>query len=134
MAQLILSEFELLILIIIKNEPSYGYKIMQHPLIKMSQPAPSRSTIYTALQKLTTHKMVKSKLSYQVKTPARKFFSLSAKGQYYLLQHGTSYIAEEMVSQKEIIQYHIEKNAYLRVLQENIKMYHPFGNRPHTRF
>lgn len=92
------------LLLLLAERPMYGYEIIKELEKKFSGYwKPKTGTIYPALEKLEKNKSVTSKVEFRDKTPDRKHYAITAKGQHEL--------AESMVhwsKMAEIIENHWE--------------------------
>lgn len=92
------------LLLLLAERPMYGYEIIKKLEKKFSGYwKPKTGTIYPALEKLEKNKSVTSKVEFRDKTPDRKHYAITDKGQ--------SEIAESMIhwsKMAEIIENHWE--------------------------
>lgn len=92
------------LLLLLAERPMYGYEIIKELEKKFSGYwKPKTGTIYPALEKLEKNKSVTSKVEFMDKTPDRKHYAITGKGQAEL--------AESMVhwaKMAEIIENHWE--------------------------
>lgn len=92
------------LLLLLAERPMYGYEIIKELEKKFSGYwKPKTGTIYPALEKLEKNRSVTSKVEFRDKTPDRKHYAITAKGQAEL--------AESMVhwsKMAEIIETHWE--------------------------
>lgn len=92
------------LLLLLAERPMYGYEIIKELEKKFSGYwKPQTGTIYPALEKLEENKSVTSKVEFRDKTPDRRHYAITAKGQKEL--------AESMIhwsKMAEIIETHWE--------------------------
>ncbi len=92
------------LLLLLSERPMYGYEIIKELEKKFSGYwKPKTGTIYPALEKLEKNKSVTSKVEFRDKTPDRKHYAITGKGE--------NEIAESMVhwsKMAEIIENHWE--------------------------
>lgn len=92
------------LLLLLSERPMYGYEIIKELEKKFSGYwKPKTGTIYPALEKLEKNKSVTSKVEFRDKTPDRKHYAITEKGE--------NEIAESMVhwsKMAEIIENHWE--------------------------
>src|SRR5437867_5047804 len=70
------------LLLLLAERPMYGYEIIKELEKKFSGYwKPKTGTIYPALEKLEKTKSVTSKVEFRDKTPDRKHYAITAKGQ-----------------------------------------------------
>ena len=75
------------LLLLLAERPMYGYEIIKELEKKFSGYwKPKTGTIYPALEKLEKTKSVTSKVEFRDKTPDRKHYAITAKGQNELTE------------------------------------------------
>jgi len=75
------------LLLLLAERPMYGYEIIKELEKKFSGYwKPKTGTIYPALEKLEKTKSVTSKVEFRDKTPDRKHYAITAKGQNELAE------------------------------------------------
>lgn len=92
------------LLLLLAERPMYGYEIIKELEKKFSGYwKPKTGTIYPALEKLEQTKSVTSKMEFRDKTPDRKHYAITEKGQKELAQS-----MEHWSRMAEIIESHWE--------------------------